>query len=207
MKDFLPFSFDVSTCLSELSDFKALLVTKQELSERKDVLPFFRENRHLSAFIASNFPSMDQYDRLAYEFDIFGDFVADLVVGDSRSETFVFIEFEDGKEHSIFRKGGKRSTPDWANRVEHGISQVMDWFWKMHDQRQTKGFETRFGSRTIRSHGLVVVGRNEDMSDRERDRLRWRQEAVVCDSKHIEVTTFDDLAEDLEFRLKQYTSS
>lgn len=204
MKAFTSFSFDVVTCQSELNDLKELLQSKEELAEKQDILPFFRKRQHLSAFIASGFPSMDRYDLLAYEFDIFGDFIADLVVGDSHSETFLFVEFEEGKQNSIFTRQGKRSTLGWARPVERGISQVIDWFWKLDDEKQTKAFESRFGSRPIDCHGLVVVGRNEGMSDRERDRLRWRQNAVVCDSKHIEVTTFDDLAEELEFRLQQY---
>ena len=203
-KDFSSFSFNVETCQSELDDLEALLRSNKELAEKRDILLFFKKRKHLSAFIASNFPSMTQYDLLAYEFDVFGDFVADLVVGDSRSKTFLFIEFEEGKPNSIFAKQRTRSAPVWARPVERGISQVIDWFWKLDDEKQTKAFESRFGSRTITCYGLVVVGRTEGMSDTEKTRLEWRKSVVLCDSKHIEVTTFDDLAEDLEFRLQNY---
>jgi len=205
MKTFLQFDFNASQCLSEVREFKKLLAENSELGENKDILPFFKKNKHLSAFIASYVPSISQYDLLAYEYDLFGDFVADLVVGDSRSKNFLFVEFEDAKKFSVFKRTGSRSTPDWANRVEHGISQIIDWFWKLSDFRQTQEYENRFGSRKIRAHGLVVVGRNGEMSSRERERLKWRQESVLCDSKHIEITTFDDLVDDLEFRLQQYT--
>ncbi|MCH7754783.1 DUF4263 domain-containing protein [candidate division KSB1 bacterium] len=204
MKAFLQFSFDASECLNEVHKFRKLLEENVELSENKDILPFFKKNQHLSAFIASYVPSISKYDLLAYEYDLFGDFAADLVVGDSRSKNFLFVEFEDAKKASVFKKTGGRSTPDWANRVEHGISQIIDWFWKLNDFRQTQDFENRFGARKIRAHGLVVVGRNGDMSLRERERLKWREESVLCDSKHIEITTFDDLLDDLGFRLQQY---
>jgi hypothetical protein len=204
MKTFLTFDFNVSQCLNEVCEFKKLLEEHSDLSENKDILPFFKKNQHLSAFIASYVPSISKYDLLAYEYDLFGDFAADLVVGDSRSKNFLFVEFEDAKEFSVFKKPSGRSTPDWANRVEHGISQVIDWFWKLSDFRQTQDFENRFGTRKIRAHGLVVVGRSGDMSPREREKLKWRQESVLCDSKHIEITTFDDLLDDLEFRLEQY---
>jgi len=141
---------------------------------------------------------------LAYEYDLFGDFAADLVVGDSRSKNFLFVEFEDAKEFSVFKKASSRSTPEWANRVEHGISQIIDWVWKLSDVRQTQDFKNRFGSQKIRAYSLVVVGRNRDMLPRERERLNWRQELVLCDSKHIEITTFDELLDDLEFRLQEY---
>lgn len=204
MKTFTHFDFNVSQCVIEVIAFKRLLEEHDELYERADILPFFQKNMHLSAFTASYVPSISNYDLLAYEYDLFGDFTADLVVGDSKSNNFLFVEFEDAKKYSVFKKQSGRSTPDWANRVEHGISQVIDWFWKLSDFRQTQDFENRFGTRKIRAHGLVVVGRNADMSSREIERLRWRQESVLCDSKHIEITTFDDLLTDLEFRLHQY---
>ena len=205
MKEFLSHEFNVDQCLAEVLEFKKILETNVELTERDDILPFFREKHHLSAFIASNVPSIHRYDLLAYEYDLFGDFTVDLVVGDSRSHNFLFVEFEDAKRFSIFGKTGRRAAPDWANRIEHGISQVIDWFWKLSDHGHTVDFELRFGSREIRAHGLVIVGRNMDMSSRERKRLQWRQEFVLCDSKHIEVTTYDDLIEDLKFRLQRYT--
>lgn len=205
MKILSPFSLDIAICRSELATFKSLLASKKDLSEQKDILPAFKKLKHLSAFIASYVPSITQYDLLAHEFDIFGDFTADLVIGDSHTKRFLFVEFEDAKEYSIFKKSKGRATPCWATRVEQGISQVIDWFWKLNDMQQTTDFESRFGARQIRAHGLVVIGRNMSLSDREKNRLQWRQHSVVCDSKHIEVITYDDLAEDLEYRLKQYT--
>jgi hypothetical protein len=205
MKTLSPFSLDIKICQTELSLFKSLLASKRDLDEQNDILPTFQKYKHLSAFVASCVPSITQYDLLAHEFDIFGDFTADLVVGDSRTKHFLFVEFEDAKDYSIFKKNIGRSTPCWATRVEQGISQVIDWFWKLNDIRQTVDYESRFGTRQIRAHGLVVVGRSMNMSVREKDRLRWRQDSVVCDSKHIEVITYDDLVDDLEYRLKQYS--
>ena len=46
------FNFDVTTCISELNEFEKLL-GQEELREREDILPFFRKNLHLSAFVAS----------------------------------------------------------------------------------------------------------------------------------------------------------
>jgi hypothetical protein len=201
MKKLLPHAFNVADCERELSDFKALLSRNPKLSESKDILPFFKKNKHLSAFIASAFPKMHQYDLIAHEFDIFGDFAADLVIGDSRSKAFAFVEFEDGTDDSVFISK-RRSTPDWAYRVEHGVSQVMDWYWKLGKMAESVDFETRFGSRSITMFGLVIAGRRTNLSARERDRLKWREESVICASKYIYITTFDDLADDLEFRLK-----
>lgn len=43
-------------------------------------------------------------DKIAYEFDLWGKFKCDLVLGCSTIKSYVFIEFEDAKEESIFKK-------------------------------------------------------------------------------------------------------
>ena len=49
----------------------------------------------------------------AYEFDIFGDHVADLAIGAKTNHRYCFIEFEDARESSIFkrRQGQHRNGP------------------------------------------------------------------------------------------------
>jgi len=83
MKDFLKLEFEPRICRSQLAEFQQLLQSKQSLSERDDILPFFRQRLHLSAFVASYHPQINRFDRVAFEYDLFGDFTADLVVGDS----------------------------------------------------------------------------------------------------------------------------
>lgn len=202
MKTLNPLAFDIAKCQAELAELQALLAKNAQLSESKQILPFFRTRHHLSAFIASSFSKIDCYDRIAHEFDIFGDFTADLVVGDSNAKRFVFIEFEDAKPESIFTSKQGRSTPDWSFRVEHGISQILDWFWKLSEEKGSTEFITRFGAPSIRIFGLVVVGRRALLSHREQERLKWREDSVLCDSKNIQIITFDDLADDLAHRLK-----
>ncbi|MBN1804604.1 MAG: DUF4263 domain-containing protein [Sedimentisphaerales bacterium] len=201
MKVFSSISFSPYICAKELEEFKDLLASKSELSEQKEILPFFRNHRHLSAFVASNIPSINQYDKVAFEYDLFGDFACDLVIGDSRSKKYLLVEFEDAKKNSLFKKKKGKVTPEWSPRLEHGFSQVLDWFWKLSDQSITEDFEHRFGSRNAKFHGLVVIGRSQHLNKREKSRLSWRQDHLLCDSKYIEVITFDDLAEDLEFKL------
>ncbi len=73
-------------------------------------------------------PSIVDFRKIltASEFDIFGDHVADLAVGDTTRHQYCLIEFEDACESSIFRKASK-ATPEWAPRLEHGFSQLLDW--------------------------------------------------------------------------------
>jgi hypothetical protein len=141
---------------------------------------------------------------VAYEYDLFGDFACDLVVGDSVTRTYGFIEFEDASPNSIFVQRGARVTPEWSPRFEHGYSQIVDWFCKLNDMEKTDEFDTRFGGRSIKYFGLLVIGRSETFTPRESRRLAWRQDRTVVNSRHIRCVTFDQLAEDLTERMKIY---
>jgi len=50
MKTFIKFNFNPKLCGKELAEFKKLLDSSSILDERKDILPFFRHRKHLSAF-------------------------------------------------------------------------------------------------------------------------------------------------------------
>lgn len=201
MKQFDTLPFSVEQCRAELAEFQALLSANPELKESQDILPFFRARRHLAAFLGSRDPDIFRYDLIAFEYDLFGDFACDLVVGDSGTRTYGFVEFEDAAANSIFVQRGAKATPEWSSRFEHGYSQVIDWFYKLDDMEKTDEFEARFGARTINFFGLLVIGRSETFSDRERRRLTWRQDRTVVNSRHIRCMTFDQLAAALTERL------
>ncbi|RUS96172.1 hypothetical protein DSM106972_088430 [Dulcicalothrix desertica PCC 7102] len=204
MKNFINIDFDLSICRSQLAEFQALLQSKKSLSEKEDILPFFRDRVHLSAFLASYNIKISRYDRLAFEYDIFGDFTADLVVGDSVTKSYCFIEFEDARPNSVFVKKTGKYSPDWSPRFEKGFSQVVDWFWKLDDLEKTDDFESRFDSRNIDYIGLLFIGRTEYLEVKEKKRLAWRQQNLVVNSKHVYCFTFDELYNDLLFRLNKY---
>jgi antiviral defense system Shedu protein SduA len=204
-KEFTRITFDPAKCREEAERLRDLLGTNVDLQERKQVIPFFKECLHLSAFLGSCHPDIVRYDLVAHELPLFGDFVADLVVGDSKTHAFAFIEFEDAASDSIFVK--EKATPDWSNRFERGFSHLVDWFFKLNDQEATVEFEDKFGSRTIYKLGILVVGRTEHLGPREEQRLRWRQENVLLASKPIHCKTFDQLRDDILDRLDQFTTA
>ncbi|NHB09266.1 Shedu immune nuclease family protein [Burkholderia cepacia] len=204
MKEFIHHSLSIKECINELEKFEDLLKSKSEIKERDEILPFFKKNLHLAAFLGTYVPDIANPDRIASEYDIFGDFACDLAVGDSRSETFLLVEFEDAKPESLFVKNGTKTTPEWAPRLEHGFSQVLDWFWKLSDMEKTDDYENRFGARHVAIHGLVVVGRDQTLQSREKARLKWRQDHTIVHSKKVSVITFDQLARDLKYRLSRY---
>ncbi len=203
-KEFKNIRFDPEQCRKEAEQLRDFLATNRDLQERAQVLPFFKQRLQLSAFLGSYHPEIVRYDLVAHELPLFGDFVADLVVGDSKNKrAFAFIEFEDASAESIFVK--KKATPDWSPRFEHGFSQLVDWFFKLHEQGQTVEFEEKFSSRTIRHLGILVIGRSEHLGKREEQRLRWRQEYVLLNSRQIHCKTFDQLCSDILDRLDQFS--
>jgi hypothetical protein len=183
------FNFDVRKCIAELDEFEKLL-KQAELRESQDILPFFKKNLDLSAFIASYVAEIVRFDRIKHEFTFFGDFRADLVVGDSTNATYCLIEFEDATRNSIFVKK-ERSTSDWSSRFEHGFSQIVDWFWKLDDFRNTAQFRAIFESDSINFYGMLIIGRESFLSPIDKNPLRWRLNKVLIDSQKIICITFD----------------
>jgi hypothetical protein len=205
MKSFTALAWEGQRCRQEIEKLRALLARRQTLTERQHILMLFRKCLHLSAFLGSYHPDIDRFDRIAFEFELFGDFSCDLVVGDSVKHAYAFIEFEDAGPHSLFKRQGQKSTREWSPRFDHGYSQIIDWFGKLHDLEKSDAFEARFGVRSLEFMGMLVVGRDQYLEAGERARLEWRRRRVVVDSRKIECVTFDELLADLSFRVERYS--
>jgi Domain of unknown function (DUF4263) len=204
MKTLGKFSLSLPQCKKELVAFKKLLDSKQSLSERNDILPFFKAHKHLSALVGSYNPKINSFDRIATEFGLFGDYACDLLIGDSVSHHFCFVEFEDASPTSVFTKKKGKSTPEWSPRFDHGFSQILDWFMILEDQKRTGLHKSKFGVDVIQFVGLLVIGRRHDLSDVEYDRMRWRSEHVLVGSKHVNCITFDELYQTLDWKIKLF---
>ena len=148
MTPFETFAFSRARAERELSQFKRLLDTHSHtpLRERDHILPFFRTHRHAAALIGTFNLNAPGLDRIAFEFDIFGDHKADLVIGDSQNHEYCFIEFEDATETSIFKESTK-ATLDWSPRFEDGFSQIVNWILWLDNQKGTTAYTSRFGVR------------------------------------------------------------
>ena len=200
MKTFREIVFDADQARKELAEFKDFLTNNRWLSEKSDIAPFFRTREQLSAAIGFQNPYIGAPDRLAYEFKIEGDFQCDLVIGESSDHQFCFVEFEDACEESIFTTSG-RAIPTYSQRLEHGFSQIVDWFCKLRQIHESQTCEDIFGGRTPNYVGLVVIGRECALKDQEKARLRWRRDHTLVNSKHVHVVTFDDIYTFLDQRL------
>ena len=198
MKKFQELRFDKVKALQELSDLENLLRTKTDLSESGDIMPLFKFKHYLS--MSLGFYDSDLIPNgFATEYELFGDFCCDLVIRNSVKKRYVFVEFEDARDESIFKTVGKKATKEWAPRFEHGYSQISDWFWKLDDMKTTTEFEDKFGDRDIEYIGLLVIGRDSSIHDtKEIRRLSFRTKMTVVNSKKIHCVTYDQLLEDLK---------
>jgi hypothetical protein len=202
MKTLEKIRLSVEQCREDLVEFRDLLDRKTALSEREDILPFFRTHKHLSALIGSFNPRIIRFDLLATEFSLFGDFACDLVIGDSVDRQFCFVEFEDASPQSVFTRKKGKSTPEWSPRFDRGFSQIIDWFLILEDQKRTGLHKSKFGLEVIQFVGLLVIGRRRDLDETQYERLVWRSEQVSVGHRQVHCITFDDLYDTLECKLR-----
>ena len=205
-KDLQPFKVDRLQAIEELGAFRKLLdgSPSKILNEREHILPFFRKNQHLAAMIGAANSKISRFDRIGFEFSIQGDFNCDLVVGDSVKHQYCFVEFENAAPNSVFSRKLGKSTPEWGSRFEHGYSQIIDWFRALHGMEGTPKYQQMFGMNEIHFLGMLVIGRRDFMDQDQISRLEWRREHVTVFSKKINCITFDELYDDLRFRLEEY---
>lgn len=202
MKSLDPFAFRRGEGREGVLAFGELLAERRDLSERKEILAFFRDHPHLAAAVGSANPHVLRHDRLAFEFPLFGEYVCDLVVGDSRTRQYCFVEFEDATPRSVFSKKKGKTNPDWSDRLNRGFSQIIDWFMILEDQRRSALHKARFGADVINFNGLLVIGRDAHLDEVQRERLSWRSQNVLVGGKHVYCQTFDELHRTLSVKLE-----
>jgi hypothetical protein len=201
---FHPIQFSHKQCRKEALEFRDLLQANKSLKERDQILPFFKAREQLSAFLGSYVSGVVRYDRIAHELDLMGSFSCDVAVGDSLSKRYAFVEFEDARPQSVFVKKRAKKTPEWSPRFEHGFSQLVDWFFKLDNERGTAEFKAMFETEPITYEGILIVGRDEPLGPRELERLKWREQFVPIHSRKVHCLTFDQVCSDLLERLESF---
>jgi hypothetical protein len=197
MKSLDRLQFSAEQCQRELDSFEDLLKSNLVLGERKHITGFFRRNRQLSLLLGQYAPP-GPADVVADEFDVSGDFVADMIVGNSKSQTYCMVEFEEGAQNSIFT-GGNGKTRVFTSRFDRGFSQLVDWFCALDDQKKSDKFRDCFGIADVKFHGLLVIGRSSGFSgNRDLSRFRWRRNHIIVDSHAVQCITYDQLCEELK---------
>lgn len=188
-----PFALDRDALRQELVKYQQLLTPlDKELKERDDILSFFKSHQNLAALIGLYQSRVAVPDCIKSELEIFGDCACDLAVGDAAKGLFCFVEFEAAERGSIFKQG-RKGTSDWASRLEHGFSQIVDWFYLMADQSKTHQFKSFFGTDLADYCGLLVIGRSAFLTADEQHRLRWRSQNTLVNGRPVWIITFDEL--------------
>jgi hypothetical protein len=206
MTSFDSFSLSKNRAEEELVQLRQLLDIHSHtpLRERGHITAFFQNHRHAASLTGSYNSNLVSPDRLAFEFDVFDDRQADLVVGDSQNHQYCFAKFEDATETSIFTKSA-RDTLDWSPRFHHGFSQIIDWIWWLDNQRGTAAYTSRFGVASIQFVAVLVIGRDRFLEKPlHRERLTWRSEQVIVASRKVNCVTYDQLSRELSRRLKVF---
>ena len=98
-KDFTEVAFNLIEFKTELQQFCKLLNSKVSLGER-EIQAFFKTSMNLTAYIGTTFGTIGVARQVAYEFEIFGDYSADIVFG-NREKQFCFVELESGNTDSV----------------------------------------------------------------------------------------------------------
>jgi hypothetical protein len=197
--------FDPSKFQRELQAFDDLLKSKTDLSETDDIQPFFKKNKHLTAYMGTFALNIAVATEICFEYEFFGDFRADILLGSKQEKEFCVVEFEDGKQDSIFKKHKKRKNPEWSARFEHAFSQITDWFYNLEDFKNTQGFSATFGPGHISFTGLLVMGRSASLDGAKKNRLKWRTDTVSIGRHKVSCVTFDDLHAKLKRKFNLYS--
>lgn len=197
MKEFSPVNFDPTQYGKGLAALRQLLAAEKELTERQDIQPLFKKSPHLAAFLGVLIPNLFPANRLAYEFGVFGDYTADLVIGNAERRVFCAIELEDARPGSVLRKTRGRARKEWGQRLEHGFGQLVDWFFTFDDHKNSAAFTQLFGSGHIEFCGMLLVGRSSDLTEHDHRRWRWRSDRVAINTHKVFCYTYDELADAL----------
>ncbi len=198
--------FEPPKFLEELQAFDELLKSKADLSERKDIQPFFKKSKHLTAYMGTFALNIAVATEICFEYEIFGDFIADILLGSKQKKEFCVVEFEDGKQDTIFKKQKKRKNPEWSSRFEHAFSQIIDWFYCLEGHKNSDGFLATFGSGHTSFTGLLVMGRSASLDDTKKSRLKWRTDTVSIGRHKVSCITFDDLHAELQGKFNLYSA-
>jgi antiviral defense system Shedu protein SduA len=139
---------DKEKLLQEVELFRKFLATNP-VGERAQFLPFFAQHPQLCGFLATMNDSVRAGTQVKSELSLWGDFTCDLVVGNLDDAAFVFIEFESAAQRTLFQSRPGRKNSHWGLRVEHGVSQVIDWLFRINTEGPSDRMERDFGARHI----------------------------------------------------------
>lgn len=191
-------SFDAKQAAMELATFKSWIAAHSHFSE-KEVVREIAARRQMACLLGYTI-LMPAPDLIKFEFQVKGLFRADLVIGNEKSRKFVLVEFEDGKEDSLFT-GGTKSYRYRSPRLEHGFGQLLDWGWAKHTHPLDVAFTNSFGGKVVDDCYAVVWGRNPKPGSLEEERFDFRRTRLRLSGVPLQLYTYDNLVDTMEDNL------
>jgi hypothetical protein len=144
------------------------------------------KERAIHNFIKNNPSCLDVYgSRIKSEVWLGKQYRIDLAIQYTLDEKKIqLVELERANEKLFTEKGRLRSY------VNHAIQQVEDWlqWWHENPNDRPKDFDS-----SILPEGLVVIGRNKNLSEDDRKRL-----VHLNSTRKVKVITYDDLLDRIE---------
>jgi hypothetical protein len=209
MRTFEPIALDLKILAQDLDDLEALLAGSAHITERKIVAPFFKDRKHLCAALRLTNSNIAIPDRVATELHLFGDFACDVASGDSESNAYTLVEFEDAQENSIFSKVETGKTVRrWTPRFEHGFSQLVDWAWRLSTEgANSEAYRRIFANSNATIQLLLIIGRDADLNSDDQARLRWRADNLHLGPHRMSCLTFDGILNSLRRRILLVTQN
>jgi hypothetical protein len=187
-----PYSRSLAGLQTEFDGFERLMRPRTGLRERDHILPLFRRSVHLAAYLGYANNNLVLPNLLGIERELLA-FRCDIAVGDSRTGQFTLVELEDASAESIFRPLSRtRAFPQWSSRYEAGFSQLVDWAWRIEQERQPSvTLQPIFGTTNLRIHYLLVIGRDHWLDDAAGARLDWRRRHNGIQGELTTIWTYD----------------
>jgi hypothetical protein len=187
----------------ELQGFKALLQTKNELDEKKDIQKYLYKKHNLSFLIGLSF-SMSTPTAVAYDSPLSGDLITDIFLFDSKSCDIVLIELENARRTSLFIKKQGRSLKYWSNRLEIGFGQTIDWLAEA-DFTKAKLCQNLNLPRIRRVSSVLVIGRSVLMTQSDQLRFEHRRDTIQSSSVNaLHMLDYDSLVVNLDFEIARH---
>jgi hypothetical protein len=203
MKTFEAIDIDKAVLSTELEELDAFLQANSTLKEREHIAPFFKARKQLCAALGLVNSSVELVDRVATELELFGDFACDAASGDSQTNAYTLVEFEDAHQYSVLSKleSGK-TMKRWSSRFEHGFSQLVDWAWRLSTEGgSTEAYRRIFGANNAVIHLLLIAGRDADLTPDDLARIRWRAHNISLGGFRMTCLTFDGVLNTLRRRI------
>jgi ppGpp synthetase/RelA/SpoT-type nucleotidyltranferase len=164
---------DVTSRLTLILNQFQKLINNNKIHEKKDIHPFLEKH----FFILHPNPA-ELFSEVAIGLGT--EFKIDFLIRESDGK-YLLVEIENPK-HPLFIKAG-----DFSCQVNHALKQVEDWQQWIEDNLP---LVQRKYPDMISPCGLVVIGRSQNLSNRERQRLERRN---INFRGKIIIWTYDDL--------------